>query len=198
MTVLFPGWGIPADPTIAASQVEGRRTETEGPDHVGPGPNQVAQLSSNQGSAVERMQAADESVPEEVLAIVRIGNEAQTQIGDLLDGPGQLGQRRQGLPVVEKLAFGQTGGSGGWGWQTHQALFLQAFDADIGGADTKLAFAITPVGAAAKLLEQFLAWRRLGPQRSGGNSLQDRFTDPASTCVRRLASAQPSRIEKFI
>jgi hypothetical protein len=38
------------------------------------------------------MLAANEPVPDEVLAIVGIRNEAPMQIGDLLGGSGQYGQ----------------------------------------------------------------------------------------------------------
>jgi hypothetical protein len=127
------------------------------------------------------MLAVDESVPNQVLAIVSIGNEAQMQIRDLLDGPGQSRQRGQGLSVVHQLALGPTGNSGGWGRQAYQAKFLQAFDAHVGGAQTKLAFAITPVGAQTKLLERILTGRRVRPQSSGSDSPQHAFTEPAST-----------------
>ena len=89
--VLFHGLGIPANPAIAARQIEGRRTKTKGTHHLRTGQNKVTQLRSHQRSSFERMLTADEPVPNEVLRVLRSGNEAQMQIADLLDRLGQLG-----------------------------------------------------------------------------------------------------------
>jgi hypothetical protein len=127
------------------------------------------------------MQAVNEPVPDGVLGIVGIGNEAPMQIGVLLGGSGQFGLGGKGLPVVEELAFGGGASFRGRGRQANQALFLQAFETDIGGAQTKLAFAIAPADASAKLLEQFPAWGRVWLESSGSDSLQYSFADIAST-----------------
>ena len=47
MTVLLARLGIPANPAVPASLVEGGRTKTESPNHLGAGPNQVAQLRAH-------------------------------------------------------------------------------------------------------------------------------------------------------
>ena len=66
------------------------------------------------------------------MGILMIGDEAQMQMRDLLDGLGRLGQRGQSQPVVGELAFGRPWGSRGRRRQAQQAVCFQAFDADVG------------------------------------------------------------------
>ena len=127
------------------------------------------------------MLAADQAVPQEVLAIPGIGDERQMQIGDLLDGPGQFGQRRQGLPVIVDLPLGRARSSGSHGRQEHQSLGLQPFNTHCGRTQTPLPFAVPPVGALAKFLDRRLARGRIGPQRPRRQASQQVPTNPTST-----------------
>ena len=136
MEVLLPGLVVPANPAIPAGLIKGRRTKTDGSDNLRTGQKQIAQLGSHQGGALERMLAADEPVPDQVLGVLGIHNEAPMQIGNFLDGRGQPGQRRQRLPVVEKPALGGSLSPGRRRWQAYQALLLQSFHANVGRTQT--------------------------------------------------------------
>ena len=159
----------------------------------------MSPIRSHQGSPLQRVLTADHPIPNQVLGIPVVDDQAQMEIFDPLDRRGELWNRRQRLTIVQERSFARTSRSGSQRRKLHTAELLQSLDTHVGRTQARFPFSIIPLGQATEVLEQLLTRRWIEPHRAGRDSLQQRLADPSSRnsyCVQHPHTV--GNLKKFV
>ena len=134
--------------------MEGCRPEPESAQDAVLRADEIAQLSADQGSRLQGMEANDQPIPKQMIGVVGIGEQLQMQVADLVGRAGQLRQRGQVLSIIHQ-APGLLARSARLGRsQAHPILGLEPFEGHVGRTEAGMSFAIGPESHPAKLPDQ--------------------------------------------
>src|ERR1035438_8470518 len=178
--ILLPPLRVPADPLVPALQMKGRGTKPEGAHDPSLTLHQIAQLRPDQRSASQGMFPHDESIPDRVVRIVFVLNEAQAQSGNDPAPGRQLGQGRQSLAIIREAAGPLERSARLPRGQLHQPARFQPAQSRTGRTDRQLPVGIAPANCPTEFLDQLAAWRRRRPLGTSAQPLQNLAINPPS------------------
>jgi hypothetical protein len=122
----------------------------------------------------------DEPIPNPVVRIVFVLNEAQAQSDNDPAPRRQLGQGRQSLPIIREAAGLLERSARLPRGQLHPPALFQPAQSRTGRTDSQLPMGIVPADCPTEFLHQFAPWHRRRSLGTSAQPLQNLAIDPPS------------------